>query len=318
MGVGIGLRRDEKGFTGLEAAIVLIAFVVVAAVFSYVMLGAGFFTTQKSKQVVDTGVKQASSSLTLDGQYIYLDASENAGGKTGSNGKVGAIFFYVTQTAGGSPVDLEKTSIAITTASGYKQVFFKPLIAEGDYVYHERNKAPPNSGELLRKSSGDSIDSIQHLRGNPSLGGQVNVSINSEWCNGTVEKITSIYLKYNDTTNKTDYYMPAVSVYINSTDDNDNFDNCTFITSKGWWYEPVVGDRDNVVEANEKYKIIIAASVTNSTISNIVWKVTSPPWEEIGDIKPNDVITIEVRPPIGAPLSITKQLPPSFTNLTYV
>ncbi|MEM3699066.1 MAG: archaellin/type IV pilin N-terminal domain-containing protein, partial [Archaeoglobaceae archaeon] len=54
MGVGIGLRRDEKGFTGLEAAIVLIAFVVVAAVFSYVMLGAGFFTTQKSKQVVDT------------------------------------------------------------------------------------------------------------------------------------------------------------------------------------------------------------------------------------------------------------------------
>ncbi|MEM4566406.1 MAG: archaellin/type IV pilin N-terminal domain-containing protein [Archaeoglobaceae archaeon] len=318
MGVKIGLRRDEKGFTGLEAAIVLIAFVVVAAVFSYVMLGAGFFTTQKSKQVVDTGVKQASSSLTLDGQYIYLDASENAGGKTGSEGKVGAIFFYVTQTAGGSPVDLEKTSIAITTASGYKQVFFKPLIAEGDYVYHERNKAPPNSGELVRKSSGDSIDSIQHLRGNPSLGGQVNVSINNLWCNGTVEKITSIYLKYNDTTNKTDYYMPAVSVYINSTDDNNNFDNCTFITSKGWWYEPVVGDRDNVVEANEKYKIIIAASVTNSTISNIVWKVTSPPWEEIGDIKPNDVITIEVRPPIGAPLSISKLLPPSFDLLTYV
>ncbi|MDD3621358.1 MAG: flagellin, partial [Methanofollis sp.] len=28
--------RNEEGFTGLEAAIVLIAFVVVAAVFSYV------------------------------------------------------------------------------------------------------------------------------------------------------------------------------------------------------------------------------------------------------------------------------------------
>ncbi|MEM0353557.1 MAG: archaellin/type IV pilin N-terminal domain-containing protein, partial [Archaeoglobaceae archaeon] len=83
MGVKIGLRRDEKGFTGLEAAIVLIAFVVVAAVFSYVMLGAGFYTTQKSKQVVDTGVKQASSSLTLDGQYIYLISGE---GYTGSNG----------------------------------------------------------------------------------------------------------------------------------------------------------------------------------------------------------------------------------------
>ena len=34
--------NTEEGFTGLEAAIVLIAFVVVAAVFSYVVLGAGF------------------------------------------------------------------------------------------------------------------------------------------------------------------------------------------------------------------------------------------------------------------------------------
>ena len=39
---------NDDGFTGLEAAIVLIAFVVVAAVFSYVVLGAGFFTTQKA------------------------------------------------------------------------------------------------------------------------------------------------------------------------------------------------------------------------------------------------------------------------------
>lgn len=199
-----GLRRNEKGFTGLEAAIVLIAFVVVAAVFSYVMLGAGFYTTQKSKQVVDTGVKQASSSLTLDGQYIYLNCTSTAGGKTGSDGKIGAIYFYVTQTAGGSPVDLEKTSIAITSATGFKQVFY-------------------------------------------------------------------------NTTNATD-----------------------------WWdYDSIVGDEDNVVEMNEKYKITIY-------VSNDGWNT------DIGDLKPNDVITIEVRPPIGAPLTITKQLPPSFQDITYV
>jgi len=50
------LTKNEDAFTGLEAAIVLIAFVVVAAVFSYVVLGAGFFTTQKSQEVV-TGVR---------------------------------------------------------------------------------------------------------------------------------------------------------------------------------------------------------------------------------------------------------------------
>ena len=41
-------KGNEEGFTGLEAAIVLIAFIVVASVFSYVVLGAGFFTTQKA------------------------------------------------------------------------------------------------------------------------------------------------------------------------------------------------------------------------------------------------------------------------------
>ena len=210
------LRRDEKGFTGLEAAIVLIAFVVVAAVFSYVMLGAGFYTTQKSKKVVDTGVKQASSSLTLDGQYIFLNCTDSSGtAHTGSNGTVQKIYFYVTQTAGGSPVDLNMTSVSITTESGFYQLFF-----------------------------------------NTSTGAN---------CVG---------------------------------DDSENKPNC------GWWYKSVVGDGDNVVEPNEKYKITI--NVSNSV------------WQGIGEIKPNDEVTIEVRPPIGAPLVITKTMPPSFTNLTYV
>ncbi len=62
--------KNDKGFTGLEAAIVLVAFVVVAAVFSYVMLGAGFYTTQKSQEVVHTGVPQASSSVELSGDVL--------------------------------------------------------------------------------------------------------------------------------------------------------------------------------------------------------------------------------------------------------
>ena len=40
--------RHEKGITGLETAIILIAFVVVAAVFAYTALSAGLFATQKS------------------------------------------------------------------------------------------------------------------------------------------------------------------------------------------------------------------------------------------------------------------------------
>jgi archaeal flagellin FlaB len=101
--------KDEKGFTGLEAAIVLIAFVVVAAVFSYVMLGAGFFTTQKSQEVVHTGVSQASSSVEVSGDVI-------AKGDIAKN-EIGNITFFLQLTSGGSAVDMNRTLIVYSSPS---------------------------------------------------------------------------------------------------------------------------------------------------------------------------------------------------------
>jgi len=105
------LIKDEKGFTGLEAAIVLIAFVVVAAVFSYVMLGAGFFTTQKSQEVVHTGVTQASSSIAPSGDVIV---------ESTATGNVGNITFYLTNTAGGTAVDMDKVILTYSDDENFK------------------------------------------------------------------------------------------------------------------------------------------------------------------------------------------------------
>lgn len=103
--------NTEEGFTGLEAAIVLIAFVVVAAVFSYVVLGAGFFTTQKAQEVVYTSVDQASSSVEILGQvYGFGVDSEEP-----NYNHVDRIQFKVGLTAGGSPVDFSKTSLTLST-----------------------------------------------------------------------------------------------------------------------------------------------------------------------------------------------------------
>ncbi|KKG10373.1 archaellin/type IV pilin N-terminal domain-containing protein [Methanosarcina sp. 2.H.A.1B.4] len=96
--------KDEKGFTGLEAAIVLVAFVVVAAVFSYVMLGAGFYTTQKSQEVVHTGVQQASSSVELSGDVIAK----------GDGTELKNITMFLQLTSGGSAVDMGQTLIVFT------------------------------------------------------------------------------------------------------------------------------------------------------------------------------------------------------------
>lgn len=50
---------DDRAFTGLEAAMVFIAFIVVASIFAYMALGAGFFTTQKAEQTVYSAVQLA-------------------------------------------------------------------------------------------------------------------------------------------------------------------------------------------------------------------------------------------------------------------
>jgi flagellin FlaB len=100
---------NDNAFTGLEAAIVLIAFVVVAAVFSYVVLGAGFFTTQKSQEVVHTGVQQASSTLEIVGNVYGT-------GTAGSN-TITHINFSSALAPGGTPVDFDKVVITYSNAS---------------------------------------------------------------------------------------------------------------------------------------------------------------------------------------------------------
>ena len=99
------MHGKEDAFTGLEAAIVFIAFVVVAAVFSYIVLSAGFFTTQKSQEVIHAGVTEAVSNIVLDGD-VYL---------TLPDGVSQVIQFDITPAAGNSPVDVDKLQIMMST-----------------------------------------------------------------------------------------------------------------------------------------------------------------------------------------------------------
>jgi len=102
--------KKESAFTGLEAAIVLIAFVVVAAVFSYVMLGAGFFATQKSQEVTYSGIKQSTSNVVLEGQ-LY-------GKMGGTNNKyLDELTFYIRVPEGGESVKMKDIKILYSVTS---------------------------------------------------------------------------------------------------------------------------------------------------------------------------------------------------------
>ncbi len=101
------MKRNDEGFTGLEAAIVLIAFVVVAAVFSYVVLGAGFFTTQKAQETVYKGVEQSTTNLQMIGN-VYGLASTPANG-------IDQLRFSIGLAPGAPSINLEKLNIIVAT-----------------------------------------------------------------------------------------------------------------------------------------------------------------------------------------------------------
>ena len=67
-------KKARKGIVGIEAAIVLIAFVIVAAALAFVVLNMGFTTTQKSGAVIQSGLGEASTALEVDGSVLAYSA----------------------------------------------------------------------------------------------------------------------------------------------------------------------------------------------------------------------------------------------------
>jgi flagellin FlaB len=98
--------KHEKGITGLETAIILIAFVVVAAVFAYTALSAGLFSTQKAQEAVYSGLKEAQSTMELRGGIIAT------AGTLGANGTIKQLTFVVANVLGGEPIDFTQPTPA--------------------------------------------------------------------------------------------------------------------------------------------------------------------------------------------------------------
>lgn len=99
------LCKSKRGIVGIEAAIVLIAFVVIAAALSYVVINMGFFTTQKTKETMTAGLEESLAALQLDGVVT---------GKTNSTSYVEYICFPVKLSVGRASLDLKEESLIVS------------------------------------------------------------------------------------------------------------------------------------------------------------------------------------------------------------
>jgi flagellin FlaB len=94
------IYKSQKGITGLETAIILIAFVVVAAVFAYTVLSAGLFSTQKSQEAVYNGLKETQGTLEM------LGGASGVRGDANIANSIGRVDFTIALATDGTSVDL--------------------------------------------------------------------------------------------------------------------------------------------------------------------------------------------------------------------
>ena len=144
--------RSERGITGLETAIILIAFVVVASVFSFTVLSTGIFASERSKETVFAGIQETKSTLAPRGATVAYKADR------GGTNTVYKVSFIISNAIGGNPVDLTPPYTAneaatdpdISTGAEYKTII----------SYSDQNQFMgdvPWSVDWLGSNNGDSL-----------------------------------------------------------------------------------------------------------------------------------------------------------------
>jgi flagellin FlaB len=113
--------REERGITGLETAIILIAFVVVATVFAFVVLTTGVFSSERGKETVFAGLQKARGTMEIRGGIVL----------TSTAGTVNDIQFAVSTAAGGDPIPLDPVATTNRTVIAYRDA----ATVDNDVVY---------------------------------------------------------------------------------------------------------------------------------------------------------------------------------------
>ena len=103
-----GHGHAHRGVIGVESAIVMIAFVIVAAALAFVVLNMGFSTTQKAKTTIISGLSEASSTLEVAGKVIGIACTTSAG-SCGATPYLNATGIPIKIASGGDSVDLDPT-----------------------------------------------------------------------------------------------------------------------------------------------------------------------------------------------------------------
>jgi flagellin-like protein len=137
------IYKEQKGITGLETAIILIAFVVVAAVFAYTVLSAGLFSTQKSQEAVYSGLQETQNTMEVKGGVL-----SQAVPKAADSCDDIATTFAAADT-GATSITQNTTAADLHEGSGSLDVLVKAAGANGDELAHSAAAVTVAAGDTV-------------------------------------------------------------------------------------------------------------------------------------------------------------------------
>ena len=156
-----GHRQSHRGIIGVESAIVMIAFVIVAAALAFVVLNMGFSTTQKAKTTIVSGLGEASSSLEVAGKVF--------GSGDTTNNKLTMFAVPIKIVAGGDSVNLDPTTASVKYLSNsvtYDNIYAGTLTATTD----DNDGTADGQWTTLSAAADDAV-TANYIDSNPITGG---------------------------------------------------------------------------------------------------------------------------------------------------
>jgi len=154
--------QSHRGVIGVESAIVMIAFVIVAAALAFVVLNMGFSTSQKAKTSIISSLEEATSSMQVSGKVTGLGDIYSS--------KLNAMSFPFKISSGGSIVNLDAKVTAIKLVGNhynYDDVYVGTLT--GEYKSLESATAAANATASFEHEQFGDIDANPFVDlGNPT------------------------------------------------------------------------------------------------------------------------------------------------------
>jgi flagellin FlaB len=131
------IHKKEDGITGLETAIILIAFVIVASVFAFVVLSTGLFSADRGKETVFAGLEKARGNMEVRGAITVMDGNGDGDIDDQANAPDpnDSIVFNIANAAGGEPISVDELATTNSTVINY--IDAQDRVPDTDYTVNE-------------------------------------------------------------------------------------------------------------------------------------------------------------------------------------